>query len=292
MSRVISYAVGNGDMFSIRHNSDSFTIIDCSMSQEDKDWILEDLKKQAHGKGISRFISTHPDHDHMMGLKYLDEKMPILNFYCVANKATKSDKTEDFEHYCQLRDSEKTFFIYKGCSREWLNLSNDERKTAGIQILWPDVNNAHYKSALRQAKSGDSPNNISPVITYSVQGGGSFAWMGDLETDFMEAIENQVDWPDIDILFAPHHGRDSGKIPKSILETMSPRIIIIGEAPSQRLNYYGNYNTITQNSAGTIVFECVGGYVHIYVSNEHYQVNYLQHHKEVANSYYVGTLEI
>ena len=214
MSTVISYAVGNGDMFSIRHNSDSFTIIDCSMSSEDKDWILEDLKKWAQGKEISRFISTHPDHDHMMGLKFLDEKLPISNFYCVANKATKSDRTEDFEHYCQLRDSNKSFFIDKGCTRKWLNLSDDERKTAGIKFLWPDVNNADYKSALRQAETGNSPNNISPVIKYGVQNSGRFVWMGDLETEFIEAIENEVDWPDIDVLFAPHHGRDSGRIPQ------------------------------------------------------------------------------
>jgi len=49
------------------------------------------------------------------------------------------------------------------------------------------------------------------------------------------------------ILFAPHHGRDSGKIPKSMLDKLKPDIIIIGEAPSANLNYYQGYNTITQN---------------------------------------------
>ena len=89
MSIVISYAVGNGDMFSIRHNSDNFTIIDCSMSSENEDWILDLLKTQGKDKGISRLISTHPDQDHIMGLKKLDDEIPIYNFYCVNNSATK-----------------------------------------------------------------------------------------------------------------------------------------------------------------------------------------------------------
>ena len=46
------------------------------------------------------------------------------------------------------------------------------------------------------------------------------AWFGDLETDFMEKITDEISWPDVDILFAPHHGRDSGKIPKAILQQM------------------------------------------------------------------------
>ena len=32
----------------------------------------------------------------MMGVKYLDEQMPILNFYCVDNYATIADETVDF----------------------------------------------------------------------------------------------------------------------------------------------------------------------------------------------------
>ena len=156
-----------------------------------------------------------------------------------------------------------------------MNLSDEERKTAGIQILWPDVNNADYKAALKDAEAGNSPNNISPVIKYELEDGGSFLWMGDLETEFMELIKDEVDWPDIDILFALHHGRDSGKIPESVLSDMDPGIIVIGEAPSQHLNYYGSYNTITQNSAGAIAFECIDDCVHIYVSNENYSVNFL-----------------
>ena len=65
--------------------------------------------------------------------------------------------------------------------------------------------------------------------------------MGDLETDFMEKIEHEVEWPEVDILFAPHHGRDTGRVPQSILSRINPSIIVIGEAPTEHLNYYSGY---------------------------------------------------
>ena len=116
--------------------------------------------------------------------------------------------------------------------------------------------------------------------------------MGDLETDFLEKIKDQVDWPEINVLFAPHHGRESGKIPKRILSAMAPDIIIIGEAPSQYLDYYGDYNTITQNSAGMIGFECVKNKVHIYVSNERYQADFLEDLGATTYQNYLGTLVV
>jgi beta-lactamase superfamily II metal-dependent hydrolase len=38
---------------------------------------------------MRRFISTHPDEDHIKGLLYLDTNLPITNFYCVKNAAVK-----------------------------------------------------------------------------------------------------------------------------------------------------------------------------------------------------------
>lgn len=117
--------------------------------------------------------------------------------------------------------------------------------------------------------------------------------MGDLEKEFQENITNCVAWPEVDILFAPHHGRDSGKIPEDVLRKLNPKIIVIGEAPSEDLNYYNNYNTITQNSAGDITFECEDNKVHIYVSSDSYMVDYLENDNH-PSSYgkYIGTLKV
>jgi len=173
-----------------------------------------------------------------------------------------------------------------------MNQSDSERQTSGIEILWPDLDNEHFKEALAAAEDGDSPNNISAVIKYSVGEGATVLWMGDLETEFMELIEEDLDLPAVHILFAPHHGRESGKVPESMLTKMSPKIIVVGEAPSEDLDYYEGYNTITQNSAGDILFECTEKKVHVFTSNE-YDVDFLDDEaRSRPNYYYVGTLNL
>jgi hypothetical protein len=202
----------------------------------------------------------------------------------VENEATKSDETDDFEKYCELRDSSKCFYLVKGCSRKWLNETDEERKGSGIKCLWPITTNEDYKSALEEAKKGNSPNNISPIITYSLKNGATFMWLGDIENDLIEKVKNEIDWNEIDILFAPHHGRKSGKLPSDVLEKLNPKIVVIGEAPSKNLNYYNGYDTITQNSAGDIIFECISDKVHIFVSNENYSVDFLNN-EGIADKY-------
>jgi beta-lactamase superfamily II metal-dependent hydrolase len=297
VSIIRSYSVGDGDMFCIQHGSDNFTIIDCCLSDNNRKEILDDLQTLSRGKGIRRFISTHPDQDHISGLVELDKRLPIVNFYCVDNDATKSQEatTADFVRYCELRDDpKKAFYISKGCSRKWMNQADEERGSAGINVLWPSTLNGDYQEALAEAKAGGSPNNISPIVKYSLEGGARVLWMGDLETDFMEGIQGAIELKPTDILFAPHHGRDSGKVPASWLEQLNPQIIVIGEAPSQHLNYYQGYDTITQNSAGDITFECESGWVHVYVSSATYSVGFLKDQGKASSSgkSYLGSLEV
>lgn len=294
MSIVKSFAIGWGDMYYIRHNSDNFTIIDCSMPDDRYGSILADIKAQSKDKNIKRFISSHPDQDHISGLTLLDDSMPILNFYCVDNNATKSIETNDFKRYCQLRDdSEKAFHLYRNCSRKWMNKDDNERGSSGLTVLWPILEDKDHKSALSDAENGMTPNNISCIVKYSVQKGARFLWMGDLESDFMEKLQNKFDLPQVDVLFAPHHGRDSGKVPTDWLKQMNPRLIVIGEAPSEYLNYYDGYNTITQNSSGDILFECLDNKIHIYVGDHTYAVDFLENESKDQEHglYYIGSLQ-
>ena len=293
MSIVKSLAVGNGDMFYIRHNSDNFSVIDCSLPGDRKDDILDEIADQSAEKGICRFISTHPDQDHISGLVGYDDRFDILNFYAVKNKVTKSEETEDFKRYKSLRDdTKKAFYLKRGCKRRWMNVSDDTRGCAGINIRWPVLTNEDFKEALQQAEDGGSPNNISPIIRYSLSDGARVMWMGDLETDFMEKIEDAIVPEASDILFAPHHGRKSGRVPKTWLDKIDPTIIVVGEAPSSDLTYYDGWKTITQNSAGDIVFECLNGKTHVFVSKSTYCVDFLTEEKGVGNRhgcYYIGT---
>src|SRR5438552_2200899 len=60
------------------------------------------------------------------------------------------------------------------------------------------------------------------------------------------------------------------RVPASILDKLSPKLVVIGEAPCEHLNYYPSCDTITQNSAGDITFECVEKWVHVYASDAAY----------------------
>jgi beta-lactamase superfamily II metal-dependent hydrolase len=292
MSVVKSFAVGAGDMFYIKHGSDSFTIIDCDLSDANADTIIAELRKTSTGKSISRFICTHPDEDHFGGIHLLDDAMPIANFYVVKNQAIKDSDTDSFTRYCQLRDGARAFYIYKGCSRKWLNIGDEERSSAGIRILWPDTSNVYFKEALASCDAGQGYNNTSAVIRYSVEGGASFLWLGDLETEFMENIANSIDLTKTTIVFAAHHGRKTGKIPNSWLEKLDPQIIVLGEAPSRQLNYYTGYKIVTQNRAGDITMDCVGNKVHFYVANESYYNRALTDEGQRAYSLYVGSITV
>ena len=245
MSIVKSFSVGNGDMFYIRHNSQNFTIIDCCIPEDRKDEIISEIKSAHFDNDIIRFISTHPDKDHITGLTSLFDEIgiPVSNFYCVRNNIEDDYSSRDFTKYVELRDSENSYILKKDCTRKWLNIGDSERSCAGISILWPDIENKIFANTLSDIENGtnQSPNNISPIIKYSAKDSASFLWMGDVESDFMESLKE--DWLKLDlesdILFAPHHGRNSGKISEEILKHINPKIIVIGEAPSEKLNYYG-----------------------------------------------------
>ena len=270
MSLIKSFSVEKGDMFYIKHGSSNFTVIDCNLVDDRKNELVDEILSEQMGKDIFRFISTHPDEDHIHGLDYLDDRICIQNFYCVKNKAIKIDKdTPAFKRYCKLRDSSKAFYLEKGCCRCWMNRDDDVKRygSSGVNILWPVLNNVEFEKALDEATKGGSPNNISPIITYSLDDGVRAMWMGDLESDFMACIEDEVSLGKVDILFAPHHGRSSGKPPKSWMDEMEPKLVVVGEAESDALDYYSGYTHICQNTAGDIVFDCGDGSVHVYTES-------------------------
>lgn len=295
MSIIKSFSVGNGDMCYIKHNSDNFTIIDCNINTGNAKGIIEEIKEQSAQKSIMLFISTHPDEDHFGGIHLLDDEIKIHNFYVIKNKAIKKDITVSFERYCSLRDDcDKAFYISKGCTRKWMNKSDENRSSSGISVLWPELNNPFFIEALSACETGESYNNASAVIRYSLNNGASIMWLGDLETEFMENIANDIHLEKTTIVFAAHHGRKSGKIPDSWLKKLDPQYIIIGEAPSRHLNYYTGYQKITQNRAGDITMKCIDDKVHFYVSNAAYEKDSLIDEQvyDASLGYYIGSLTV
>ena len=288
MSIVKSFATGLGDTYYIRHGTDNFTIIDCRIP-DDRPEIIQEIELESLDKGVTRFISTHPDDDHIRGLADLDDAIGIRNFYVVANEATKPDDTVDFERYRELRDSSKAFHIEQGCTRRWMNRENEERGSSGIGILWPDRGDARFQAALAAAAAGRSPNNISAIIRYRRAGGASMLWLGDLESDFMAAMSDELQLPSVDVVFAAHHGR--ARMPAKWIAEMDPQLIVIGEAPAEHLCHYEGRDHIRQNACGDITFECLEGATHIYVGRSDYEVDFLLDEGRLAeHGHYIGSL--
>lgn len=270
-----SFPEGNirGDMFYIKHGSNNFTVIDCYLldgegANSRKNEIINEIKRESKGR-ICRFISTHPDNDHIKGIEYLDEEWGIRNFYAVNNNRPKDYSDVSLIHYHKLL-ANKNFAIKRGISRKWLNDFNHENGGSGINFLWPDLNNKKFKEAMKLVSEGKKVNNICPIFTYSIKDGATYMWMGDLETEMQQAYYDEFknNIPQIDILFQPHHGRKTGAVPSELLNVLNPRLIIIGNAPADYIDYGNSRQTITQNTAGDILFDNDVNEVHVYTKNK------------------------
>ena len=262
-----------GDTYYISHNSNNFTVIDCYLKDGDdescrKDEIIKEIVDRSHGR-VCRFISTHPDNDHILGLEKLDKKWPITNFYAVENNIPADKKDPSLSKYIELK-KDKNFPICKGIERAWLNQNNKDNGSSGLEFLWPEVTNEKFKAELQKVANGESPNNICCVLTYMIENGAKYMWMGDLETNMQQEFYDtcKEDIPQVDILFQPHHGRKSGAVPDDLLEALNPSLIIIGNAPAEHIDYGDSQMTITQNTAGDIVFVNEGNEVHVFTTNE------------------------
>lgn len=278
MSIVKSFSFPNGDirgdMFYIKHDSDNFTVIDCFLKDGDdancrKDEIIAEIKRESASKNICRFISTHPDDDHIRGIEYLDDDWKILNFYAVKNDRPADKNDASLTRYQWLLGN-RNFEVRTGIERRWINLGDEKNEGSDINFYWPNVENEEFKKALKAVSEGNDINNICPVFTYSNVNGATYMWMGDLETEMQQVYynENKNHIPKVDILFHPHHGRHTGAVPDELMKALNPKIVVLGNAPSDHLNYMNPNLTITQNTAGDIRFENEGRYVHVYTRNE------------------------
>ncbi len=264
-----------GDMFYIQHGSNSFSVIDCYLlsnskhkeNNRQKEIIDEIIEKS--GDRIRRFISTHPDNDHIAGIEELLKRWDTTNFYAVDNDIPSDTSNPSLTKYLDLKQNHN-FAIKRGITRCWLNNSNDENRGSGIWFEWPLLSNDKFKEALANVSEGKDVNNICPIFTYSIEDGPCYMWMGDLETDMQQEYYDTYheNIPRVNILFQPHHGRNSASIPSALLEKLNPQLIIIGNAPSEHIDYGDAKVTITQNTSGDLMFVNEDEYVHIYTQNE------------------------
>lgn len=234
---------------------------------------------------LFRYIQTHPDMDHMDGLKNLKDSMSILNFWDTEN--TKQQEfgengmsgryyKKDWICYCQLRKSTtdpKALFYYDGSSNKYYSEDdNGVLKDDYLKILSPT------KELLNAAEQAEDWNDSSYVILYCVQNR-KLLFCGDADMGTINHLleKHKVDISNIDVLIAPHHGRDSSK-DFSFLDVMKPKLTLVGNAKSKDLAY-DKWNSrklqhIQNNQGGDILIDILNGEMHVSCSNKSFAEAY------------------
>lgn len=228
---------------------------------------------------IFRYIQTHPDMDHMDGLKELYKMVPILNFWDTKNtkkqtfnendKAGKYLKV-DWDCYQYLRRSQakpKALFLYDGYKNKYYaEDDNGILKDDYIQILSPT------KELIRNANEVGDWNDSSYVLLYYTHGF-KVLFCGDADMGTINHLldNHSEEISNIDVLIAPHHGRDSDK-DFSFLDVMKPELTLMGNAKSKFLAY-DEWNRrelehITNNQTDNILIEFEDGKMSVFVSNK------------------------
>ena len=229
---------------------------------------------------IFRFILTHPDMDHMDGIKAFFDSFNPGNFWDTNNKKEMESSSwsasqynrSDWDFYKSLRDTKpdhdpKRLANLSGENGQYWNRGKDGNTGGdGLTILAPTqklVNNANEK---------DDYNDCSYVLLYRT-GNKRIIFGGDSHDDTWEHILNnwEKDVRNIDLLIAPHHGRDSGRS-YDFLDVLTPTLTFFGNARSQHLAYGAwsrrDLPIITNNQANCMVVNPTTGGLDAYVTYE------------------------
>jgi len=277
--------VGHGDCALIRHASNRITMIDINNGTElDQDsakelneyyprsivypWEIgltetallrkrgydieltnpiEYLKENYPGKGLFRYIQSHPELDHMRGLVGLrKEKISIANFWDTDHDrkpklVTQSDEDE-WKEYQRLRDGKHEITVlqlYQNASGVYYS-----EDPAGIhpgdgwEILSPTL------AIAEAAKESENWNNLSYVLRFTHKNI-SIIFAGDAEQDVWDALVKKYGKKlDCTVLKASHHGRDTG-FHEEALKLMNPEytIVSVGKKPdTDASNQYKKYS--------------------------------------------------
>lgn len=244
--------------------------------------------KRWHMSNIFRYIQTHPDMDHMDGLKNLANSKLIINFWDTTNTKEQSFdeygncgryKKEDWDCYQRLRKSEynpKSLTFYDGTTAKYFaEDDNGALSDDYLKILSPT------KELIKAAEAAGDWNDSSYVILYCIQGR-KLLFCGDAGMGTINHLleHHKDDIANLDVLIAPHHGRDSDK-DFTFLDIMNPKLTLIGNAKCQHLAY-DKWNSrglehIQNNQGGNILIDIRNnGEMHVSCSNKSFADAYNQ----------------
>ncbi|OVE67976.1 hypothetical protein CCS79_13555 [Clostridium diolis] len=295
--------VKEGDCIWVEHMSNNNTIIDISNASTNQEESLLEFTSlnERNGSGnfnrknyptnpieyfnnhgmvsIFRFILTHPDMDHMDGIKALFEEYDIYNFWDTLNTKTMDENKdwgrynkEDWKFYQSIRKNSKmpkVLNLYAGTKGYCYNQDENGNSGAdGLYILAPT------KELVEEANSSEEYNDCSYVILYKTNDK-KIVFAGDsAEKTWDYILENHKDQVEnVDILIAPHHGRKTGGNDE-YLDILNPKLTLFGNAKSEHLDYSSWNNRkldhITNNQADNIILDTNGSDLDVYVTYENF----------------------
>ena len=312
MARIHFLNVEEGDCSIIQHENGNVTMIDVCCGnlgsnevekafamESERSGIKGNFNQKAHPtnpidylqvlgvQSIFRYIQTHPDMDHMDGLDQLAQHFSIWNFWDTENtKPSPFDangkfgryKKGDWDRYCLFRKSKskpKALFYYDGSATKYF--AEDDKgikRDDFIKILAPTP------ELIKAANENSDWNDSSYVILYCIHGYKVlFCGDADFDTLFHLTTNHVEEIKDIDILIAPHHGRDSKK-DFSFLDIMKPKYTLMGNAISKYLAY-DEWNRrkmehFTNNQVGDVLIEIDDGVLNMYITNKLFAEKYVQ----------------
>lgn len=220
---------------------------------------------------IFRFVATHPDMDHLDGLKALfDSKFKPCIFWDTENdKEMDSDSgfgkyhEEDWKFYQKLHeDSVKDvtrLFLKENSKGKFYNQDDDSGIGLGdrITIISPS------KEVENKVEETEKYNDISYVLLITTAHNRKILFCGDTEAAAWDIIlkNHAQELSDIDILISPHHGRKSGGNDE-YLDVLRPKISLLGNAKSKDIDYSAWNNRkllhFTNNQLGSVIFQEAG----------------------------------
>lgn len=314
--------VKNGDCTWIQHPSGHNTVIDVSCASEEEPRTETVFSEQRRGNynqkshpvnpieyikkfsesTIFRFILSHPDMDHMDGIEDFFSNLAVSNFWDTANtKQMDNDsdwgpyKKSDWDFYQKIRQKNndpRTLNLYAGATGQYYNINeNGESGADGLYILAPT------KELVKEANSSGDYNDCSYVILYRTFSGKKIIFSGDSAEKTWDYIlqNHKEDVTNIDILFAPHHGRKSGGNGE-YLDTLNPKLTLFGNASSNDLDYSSwsnrNLKCITNNQANCVILDINTNDINIYVTHETFAKNRNSYsfYSEKFDAWYLSTI--
>ena len=229
------------------------------------------LKENIGKLEIFRFIISHPDMDHIDGIQDLFTEFKIYNTWDTNNNKSidmndyfAGYNKDDWRFYTQLRGgnvsrtTRLTYYDTDSCL-----YFNEDR----IKILSPS------QELVKNANESGDYNDLSYVLLFSVRKKSGGFWKiifaGDSDDHSWDQIlkKYKTEVSNIDVLLAPHHGRDS-KRNYDFLKVLNPKVTLLGNASSRHLAY-GCYPEIriTNNQAGYVVINVSETDLFFYVKN-------------------------